>query len=107
MMMTHSSTHFDALAHSWYDDLLYNGFHHETTVTSRGAQRCSIQNLVSGVVSRGILARLRTAHGRPPSSRKGPVHPRGRGRGAAGANRGASRVQRQRPAPPTPTDCSP
>lgn len=53
---THSTTHFDALAHVWYDDLLYNGSHHDTAVTAWGAERCSIQNLVSGVVSRGILA---------------------------------------------------
>lgn len=52
---THSTTHFDALAHVWYDDLLYNGFHHDTAVTAWGAERCSIQNLVSGVVSRGVL----------------------------------------------------
>lgn len=52
---THSSTHFDALAHLWYDDHLYNGYHHDTAVTAWGAKRCSIQNLVAGVVSRGVL----------------------------------------------------
>lgn len=52
---THSSTHFDALAHLWYDDLLYNGYRHDTAVTAWGAERCSIQNLVAGVVSRGVL----------------------------------------------------
>lgn len=52
---THSSTHFDALAHVWYDDLLYNGYHHDAAVTAWGAKRCSIQHLVPGVVSRGIL----------------------------------------------------
>lgn len=55
MIMTHSSTHFDALAHVWYDDLLYNGYHHDTAVTAWGAERCSIQNLVTGVASRGVL----------------------------------------------------
>jgi kynurenine formamidase len=52
---THSTTHFDALAHLWYDDLLYNGYHHDAAVTAWGAERCSIQNLSAGVVARGIL----------------------------------------------------
>ncbi|HEU5025062.1 MAG TPA: cyclase family protein [Spirillospora sp.] len=66
---THSSTHFDALSHLWYDDLLYNGYHHDTAVTSWGAERCSIQNLAAGVVSRGVLLdlprRLGTGHLEP------------------------------------------
>lgn len=53
---THSSTHFDALAHVWYDDLLYNGRHHGSAVTAWGARHHSIQNLAAGVVSRGVLA---------------------------------------------------
>ncbi|TKG70824.1 cyclase family protein [Prauserella endophytica] len=55
---THSSTHFDALSHLWYDDLLYNGVHHESALTAWGALHCSIQNLAEGVVSRGVLADL-------------------------------------------------
>ncbi|MBE1530220.1 cyclase family protein [Actinomadura algeriensis] len=72
---THSSTHFDALAHLWYDDLLYNGSHHDDAVTARGAERCSIQNLASGVVSRGILAdvpRHRGLDHLPPGTGVGP-----------------------------------
>nr|WP_262403502.1 hypothetical protein [Actinomadura sp. CNU-125] len=72
---THSSTHFDALAHLWYDDLLYNGHHHDDAVTARGAERCSIQNLASGVVSRGILAdvpRHRGLDHLPPGTGVGP-----------------------------------
>ncbi|GGV30161.1 cyclase [Actinomadura cremea] len=72
---THSSTHFDALAHLWYDDLLYNGYHHDAAVTARGAERCSIQNLAAGVVSRGILAdvpRHRGLDHLPPGTAIGP-----------------------------------
>ncbi|WP_433249651.1 hypothetical protein [Actinomadura nitritigenes] len=44
----------NALAHLWYDDLLYNGYHHDDAVTAWSAERCSIQNLTAGVVSRGV-----------------------------------------------------
>src|SRR5262249_38540872 len=37
-----SSTQFDALAHLWYDDHLYNGFPADEAVTAWGALRCSI-----------------------------------------------------------------
>ncbi|MFB4298685.1 cyclase family protein [Actinomadura sp. NTSP31] len=73
---THSSTHFDALAHLWYDDLLYNGRHHDDAVTAWGAVHCSIQNLVAGVVSRGVLLdipRLRGVEHLPPGSEVGPA----------------------------------
>ncbi|GAA2401785.1 cyclase family protein [Actinomadura vinacea] len=73
---THSSTHFDALAHLWYDELLYNGRHHHDAVTSLGAARNSIQNLVTGVVSRGVLVdmpRLRGTTHLAPGTRVGPA----------------------------------
>jgi kynurenine formamidase len=56
IMGMQSSTQFDALAHLWYDDLLYNGYPADEAVTAWGARRNSIQNLVRGVVTRGILA---------------------------------------------------
>jgi kynurenine formamidase len=56
IMGMQSSTQFDALAHLWYDDLLYNGYPAGEAVTAWGARRNSIQNLVGGVVTRGILA---------------------------------------------------
>lgn len=73
---THSSTHFDALAHLWYDDLLYNGHHHDTAVTAWGAERCSIQNLAAGVVSRGVLLDFPRRLGVPylePGTQIGPA----------------------------------
>lgn len=76
IMGTHSSTHFDALAHLWYDDLLYNGYHHDAAVTAWGAQCCSIQNLVAGVVSRGVLLDLPRHHGTgylAPGTEVGPA----------------------------------
>ena len=72
---THSSTHFDALAHLWYDGLLYNGRHHDTAVTAWGARHGSIQNLVDGVVSRGVLVDVPRHRGTPhlePGAQVGP-----------------------------------
>ncbi len=56
VMGLQSSTQFDALAHLWYDDKLYNGFASNEAVTAWGAKRCSIQKLIRGIVTRGILA---------------------------------------------------
>lgn len=55
VMGNHMATHFDALAHMWYDDLIYNGFDAHTSVTAWGAHRCSIEAAADGVVSRGLL----------------------------------------------------
>ena len=50
-----SSTQWDALAHVWYDDQLYNGFPADA-INAGGAGRCSIANLREGVAGRAILA---------------------------------------------------
>jgi kynurenine formamidase len=52
---THSGTHMDALAHVWYDDLLYNGFAGDTVRSTTGAARCGVDKL-GPVVARGVLA---------------------------------------------------
>lgn len=56
-MPTHSATQWDALAHVWYDDQLYNGFP-ASNVTERGARRCAIDAFAKGVVGRGVLLDL-------------------------------------------------
>lgn len=48
-----TTTHIDALAHMWRDDVLYNG-HPADRVRSYGATRCGIDKL-GGIVTRGIL----------------------------------------------------
>lgn len=58
----HSGTHVDALAHAWYDDLLYNGFPSDTIRSTTGAQRCGADKLVP-MVTRGLL--LDVAAGKP------------------------------------------
>ncbi|MBV9996353.1 MAG: cyclase family protein [Caulobacteraceae bacterium] len=50
-----SSTQWDALAHVWYDDKLYNGFPADT-INAGGAHHCAISNWVRGIVGRGVLA---------------------------------------------------
>jgi kynurenine formamidase len=57
----HGGTHVDALAHSWYDGLLYNG-HSANRVRSYGATRCGIENCPS-IVTRGVLLDIATMHG--------------------------------------------
>lgn len=61
LLATHGSTHVDALAHFWSDDLLYNG-HPAGRVRSYGATRCGIENL-SAVVTRGVLIDVPSLHG--------------------------------------------
>lgn len=48
-----TTTHIDALAHLWRDDVLYNG-HSAQRVRSYGATRCGIDKL-GPVVTRGVL----------------------------------------------------
>lgn len=56
----HAGTHIDALAHSWYDGLLYNG-HSGDRVRSYGATRCGIENVPS-LVARGVLLDIAALH---------------------------------------------
>lgn len=61
VMPLQAATQWDALAHVFYDDLLYNGFP-AAEVGTAGAPRGSIDKLAAGVMGRGVLldvARLR------------------------------------------------
>lgn len=51
------STQWDALAHAWYGDQLYNGFA-ETGVRNTGAARLSIDKMCRHFVGRGVLLDL-------------------------------------------------
>jgi kynurenine formamidase len=52
-MATQSATHWDALAHTSYRGVIYNGYP-ASSVTESGAARCGIHHLTT-VVSRGVL----------------------------------------------------
>jgi kynurenine formamidase len=55
MMPLQAATQWDALAHAYYDDQLYNGYPAET-VTHFGATRASIDKVDrKGIVGRGVL----------------------------------------------------
>lgn len=56
MLHLQSGTHWDSLAHCYYENYLYNG-HAATTVTSLGARRNSIERVAQAghVVTRGVL----------------------------------------------------
>jgi kynurenine formamidase len=53
-MALQSGTQWDALAHVYYDDKLYNGFD-ATDVSVHGAAHCSIDKQGKGVIGRGVL----------------------------------------------------
>lgn len=54
MMPTHGSTHWDALAHSFWDGKMYNGYD-ASLVSSLGAEKNGIEVYRDKIVTRGIL----------------------------------------------------
>lgn len=73
-MPLQAGSQWDALAHVYYDDHLYNG-HPATEVSALGAQRCGIDKLGPGVVGRGVLVDLPRLKDVPWLERGEPVHP--------------------------------
>ena len=60
---THTSTHFDALGHTWFDGECWNGYSPETTVG--GMQRASVLPIAErGITGRGILLDVARLKGR-------------------------------------------
>lgn len=57
LLATHGATHWDALAHIFFDGKMWNGYSAEE-VTSWGAKRNGIDNYRDSVVGRGILLDL-------------------------------------------------
>jgi len=53
-MPLQSSTQWDALAHVYYDEQMYNGFAARDT-TVKGAAHCSIDKQAAGIAGRGVL----------------------------------------------------
>lgn len=53
-MPTQCATQWDALAHVFYDDQIYNGYP-ASVVSAAGAQKCSIDRVARGVLGRGVL----------------------------------------------------
>ncbi len=69
------ATQWDALAHVYYGNTLYNGFP-ASAVTSAGASRCAIDRIAAGVLSRGVLldvARVKGVERLAPSTVIGPA----------------------------------
>jgi kynurenine formamidase len=62
-MPLQGASQWDALAHVFYDDQLYNGFPAKT-VTVVGAERCSIDKIAKGVSGRGVLLDIARQKGR-------------------------------------------
>ena len=72
-LATQCATHWDALAHSSYGGVIYNGYP-ASTVTADGAARCGIHRL-STVISRGILLDVARALGREVLEPGHPITP--------------------------------
>ncbi len=72
-MATQCATHWDALAHSSYGGVIYNGYP-ASTVSADGAARCGIHRL-GAVVSRGILLDVARALGREVLQPGYPITP--------------------------------
>jgi len=53
-MALQAASQWDAVAHVFYDEQLYNGFP-SSSVSVNGAARCSVDRLSPGVVGRGVL----------------------------------------------------
>ncbi|MDG3013696.1 cyclase family protein [Speluncibacter jeojiensis] len=53
-MPLQSASQWDALAHVYYDDLLYNGFP-ASSITPHGATHCAIDKQAKGITGRGVL----------------------------------------------------
>jgi len=72
-MATQCATHWDALAHSSYGGVIYNGYP-ASTVSADGAARCGIHRLGT-VVSRGVLLDVARALGRDVLEPGYPITP--------------------------------
>ncbi len=72
-LATQCATHWDALAHSSYGGVIYNGYP-ASTVSADGAARCGIHRLGT-VVSRGVLLDVARALGRDVLQPGYPITP--------------------------------
>jgi len=72
-LATQCATHWDALAHSSYGGVIYNGYP-ASTVSDDGATRCGIHRL-GAVVSRGVLLDVARALGRAVLEPGYPIAP--------------------------------
>ncbi len=72
-LATQCATHWDALAHSSYGGVIYNGYP-ATSVSADGAARCGIHRL-GAVVSRGVLLDVARALGRDVLEPGYPIMP--------------------------------
>ena len=62
MMPTHAATHWDAMAHVFWDGKMWNGYD-AGLVTSFGAQKNGIQNYRDKIITRGVLLDVARAKG--------------------------------------------
>jgi kynurenine formamidase len=62
---THTGTHWDGLAHCFYDDRLYNGYDTASVTASAASTRLGIDQVAGGVAGRGVLLDVARAQAVP------------------------------------------
>jgi kynurenine formamidase len=70
----YATSHIDALCHIFHDGQLYNGYP-ATTVTAHGATRLGIDQLRSGVITRGVLLDVPAVRGVDALAPGEPIFP--------------------------------
>lgn len=63
IMPLQSATHWDSLAHGFYDGKLYNGYS-MTEITGTGARHNSIDKACDGIIGRGVLLDIARSQGK-------------------------------------------
>ncbi|MBJ42089.1 MAG: cyclase [Planctomycetaceae bacterium] len=70
----YAHTHMDSLCHLFHNDRLYNGFSRDV-VTEQGALKLGIQNVKSGILTRGILIDIPRLRGKEYLEPGTPIYP--------------------------------
>lgn len=92
-MHSHSGTHMDALCHIWYDDQLYNGYRASDHVTSSGATRNGIHDVVAVCADNHAVEAFDTMPPAPPADPRRRDSRSGHLSGGISQSRGTGRQQ--------------
>ena len=69
-----SSTHIDALCHTWDDDAMWNGRDPKQEITFDGAKFGSVEHWADGIITRGVMLDVPRHRGTPCVTHDRPVH---------------------------------
>ncbi|HMH52758.1 MAG TPA: cyclase family protein [Candidatus Acidoferrum sp.] len=69
-----SSTHIDALCHTWDEQAMWNGRDPKQEITFDGARFGSVEHWADGIVTRGVMLDVPRHRGTPCVTHERPVH---------------------------------